>query len=381
MKYISRGVLILCAVAGLSACSRSVDVKIGLVAPMSGSLGQYGKDMEQGAQVALDELMSESFRIDGKKVNFILVTRDDKADRETGKKMAQELVNEGVVAVFGHFNSGVSIEAAPIYAKAGIPQLSPSTNPKYTRMGLKTTFRITADDIQQGASLGRLIAEKLRAKSVFMVDDKTLFGVGLAEEVKKKLDEAGIKPGYESVDGKNASYSYIDLVGKIKAANPDVVFFGGDEGVGLPLLKNMREQGVNALFVAGDAMCDASFIQNIDKVAKGAADQNFYCSIAGVPPSWLAAGISFTQLYNTKYKAQPGTYSTLAYTGMNVFAEAMQTARSTDPKVWLDTLAKGAFDGKIQGTVEFDQKGDVKDGTVVIFESIKGKLTEKRNLM
>lgn len=379
MKQFTRIAVAVLAIGAMVGCSRTVDVKIGVVAPMSGALAQYGKDMAQGAQVAMDELNGEGFRIGGKRANFILVTEDDKADKDAGKAAAKRLIDAGVVGVFGHFNSGVSIAAAPLYSDAKIPQMSVSTNPKYTNLGLKTTFRITANDIQQGATLGQLISDKLKAKSVFMVDDKTMFGVGLADEVKKKLSSASLTPKTESVDGKTVNYT--QLVEQIKESNADVVFFGGDEGVGLPLLKTLREAGSNAIFVAGDAMCDPAFIKAIDAVAKGAADQNFYCTVAGVPPSWLAAGIGFTKLYKDKYNLAPGSYATLAYTGIHVFAQAMQQAKSVDPVVYMPVLAKEPFDGKIQGNVEFDAKGDVKDGTVVIYESIKGKLTEKRNLL
>lgn len=381
MKQIKHIAFAVLAISMLGACTRTIDVKIGVVAPMSGPLGTYGKDMAQGAQVAMDELNAEAFRISGKHANFTLVIEDDKADKAVGVAAAKRLVDANVNAVFGHFNSGVSIEAAPIYAKANIPQMSVSTNPKYTQLGFRTTFRITANDIFQGAALGQLITDKLKAKSVFMVDDKTLFGAGLAAEVRKKIVAASVTLNSESMDAKSKPEEYAAVVGKIKESNTDVVFFGGDEGVGLPLLKALRESGSNALFVVGDAMCDASFIKAVDAVSKGAANQNFYCTIAGVPPSWLSAGISFTQMYKKKYGVAPGSYATLAYTGVHVFAQAMQEAKSIKPGDYMPVLAKGSFDGKIQGMVEFDERGDVKDGTVVIFESINGKLVEKRNLL
>lgn len=358
----------------VSGCSREVTVKIGLIAPMSGELAQYGKDMARGAQVAIDELHGEAFRINNKRANFELVIEDDQAKPEVGKQAAKRLVDKGVVAVFGHFNSGVSIAASQIYADAGIPQLSVSTNPAYTRRGLKTTFRITADDIQQGLVLGRMMSDKLRLKSVFMTDDKTTFGVGLADEVAKVFKAKGSEAPRESLDPKMTDFA--PLMEKIKAANADAVFFGGDEGVGLPLLKALRASGSTAVFIAGDAMCDASFL----KKAAGLADQGFYCTLAGVPPSWLAEGIGFTQAYRAKHKTAPGSYASLAYTGMHVFAQAMQEARSVEPATFLPVMAKGSYDGKIQGIVEFDAKGDIKDGTVVIFEAVKGALTERKSL-
>ncbi|HJU71062.1 MAG TPA: branched-chain amino acid ABC transporter substrate-binding protein [Paucimonas sp.] len=374
MKSIVKIACVVVALNLLAACSRQVNIKIGVVAPMSGALAQYGKDIAHGAEIAAEELNNDYFTINGKRAHFELVMEDDKASPEEGKLAAQRLIDAGVTAIFGHFNSGVSIAAAPLYANAGIPQLSVSTNPKYTRMGLKTAFRITADDIQQGATLGRLISEKLRAKSIYIVDDRTTFGIGLVEEVTKILKSKNLQPPHESVDPKAADYAA--LVQKIKDSKADIVFFGGDEGVGLPLLKAMRKSGIAAKFVVADAMCDPSTVKN----AQGDADSNYYCTIAGVPPSWLSAGIGFTQMYQAKF-GNPGAYSTLAYDGIHVLAQAMQEANSVKPDIYLPIMKQTSFDGKIQGTVEFDGKGDLKDGTVVIYQAINGQLTEQRNLL
>jgi branched-chain amino acid transport system substrate-binding protein len=373
MKQLLRIVTVSAVLLMLGACTRQVTVKIGVVAPMTGPLAQYGKDIANGAQVAVDELNSDHFSINRKRARFELVVEDDKASPEEGKAAAKRLIDAGVAAVFGHFNSGVSIAAAPLYAQAGIPQLSVSTNPQYTRMGLKTAFRITADDIQQGATLARLIGAKLRAKSLYVVDDRTLFGVGIADEV-----ERGVKlkhpPLRESVDGKKADFDA--LAKKILEANTDAVFYGGDEAVGLPLLKALRNAGSTAKFVAADAMCDASML----KGAEGSANSNYYCTVAGVPPSWLSSGIGFMDMYKAKFGA-PGAYSTLSYDGIHILAQAMQEAGSASPETFLPVLAKGSFSGKIQGTIEFDDKGDIKDGTVVIYQSIGGQLLEQRNLL
>lgn len=370
-------VRIACALAALlllGACSRQATVKIGVVAPMSGPLAQYGKDIANGAQIAIDELNSDHFSIQRKRARFELVVEDDKASPEEGKEAAKRLIDAGVVAVFGHFNSGVSIAAAPLYAAAGIPQLSVSTNPKYTRMGHKTAFRITADDIQQGATLARLISEKLRAKSLFVVDDKTTFGIGVADEVERAVKARKLQPPRESIDSKSADYAA--LAQKIKQSNADVVFFGGDEAVGLPLLKALRGAGSMAKFVVADAMCDASTI----KSAAGSANGNYFCTVAGVPPSWLSSGIGFMEMYKSKF-GSPGAYSALSYDGIHILAQAMQQAGSTEPEAYLHVLAKGSFSGKIQGAIEFDDKGDIKDGTVVIYQSIGGQLVEQRNLL
>lgn len=374
MNRLTRLTCMLAAIGLVTACSRQVTVKIGIAAPMSGSLAQYGNDIAHGAQVAVDELNRDLFTIDGKRAHFELVVEDDKGSPEEGKAAAERLVDAGVAAVFGHFNSGVSIAAAPIYAAANIPQMTVSTNPQYTRMGFKTTFRIAADDIQQGAALGHLIHQKLHAKSVFMIDDRTTFGLGLADEVLKALQQGKVETTRASVDEKTADYA--QLTQKIKSANPDVVFFGGDAALGLPLLKAMRKAESTAKFIAGDAMCDATTI----KQAAGAADRDYYCSDTGVPPSWLSAGIEFKQMYQAKY-GEPGSSGSMSYDGIHIFAQAMQRANSVEPKSYLPEMTKESFDGKIQGSVQFDSKGDIKDGTIVIYESVKGQLTEKRNLL
>ncbi|HEY8607048.1 MAG TPA: branched-chain amino acid ABC transporter substrate-binding protein [Noviherbaspirillum sp.] len=364
----------LAAIILLGACSREVTVKIGVAAPMSGPLAQYGKDIANGAQVAVDELNADRFYIDGKRARFELAIEDDKASPEEGVAVAKRLAGAGVSAVFGHFNSGVSIAAAPVYAAAGIPQLSVSTNPKYTRMGLKTTFRITADDIQQGAALANLIRDKLRSKTLYIVDDRTTFGTGIADEVERGVQSKMLQATRLGLDAKGADFT--DVAKKIAASSADTVFFGGDEAAGMPLLVALRAAGSEAKFVVADAMCDNSTVRK----AKGSADNNYYCTIAGVPSSWLSAGIAFSEMYKAKF-GKPGAYSALSYDGIHVLAQAMQEGRSTSPQTFLPTLTKASFSGKIQGGIEFDEKGDIKDGTVVIYQVIGGEMVEQRNLL
>jgi branched-chain amino acid transport system substrate-binding protein len=371
MNLLLRGTYTVLAIGLLAGCNRQIDVKIGMAMPMTGPLAQFGKDSQNGAQVAVDELNADHFTINGRRAHFELVVADDKSDPEAGKQAAQTLIDAKVNAVFGDLNSGVTIPASAIYAKAGIPQMSVSTNPKYTRQGFKTAFRILADDILQGTTLGLLMTDKLRAKSIYIVDDGTPFGVGLAEEVTKVLKAKNIEPPHDSINAKTVDIPA--LIQKIKDSKAEVVFFGGDEGTGLPLIKELRKNDTTIKFVAGDALCDPSTVKH----AEGNLDANFYCTIAGVPPSWLSAGAGFMQMYTTKYGA-PGAYSVPAYDGIHIFAQAMQEANSTDPAVYLPFLAKGSFDGKIQGSVEFDEKGDVKEGTVVTYQAIGGQLTEQR---
>jgi branched-chain amino acid transport system substrate-binding protein len=373
MKRCTGRAAVLVLLGLLGACSRQVTVKIGVAAPMTGTLAQFGKDIAQGATIAVDELNGDQFTIGGRRAHFELVIEDDKSTAAGGKAAAKRLIDAGVAGVFGHFNSDVTIAAAPLYANAGIAQVSASTNPRYTRMGLKTTFRLAADDIEQGTALGRLVAEGLHATSVLVIDDRTTFGIGLADQVMRILKAGNINPPRIGIDREGADYAA--AVRKAGDSNADVIFYGGDEVVGVPLLKALRAAGIAARFVSGDGMCDAWTV----KTAQGAADGNFYCSIAGIPPSWLSGGIGFTDMYTARF-GKPGAYAPVAYDGVHILAQAMQRAGSADPDKYLPEMKAGFFDGKVQGSVEFDAKGDMKDGTIVIYRSIGGQLTEQRNM-
>ncbi|WP_295753824.1 branched-chain amino acid ABC transporter substrate-binding protein [Undibacterium sp.] len=356
----------------VSACSRQVEVKIGILGPMTGDLAANGLSLAQGAQIAVDELNGNKFLIDGKTAHFSLVLEDDKAKPEEASAAAKRLVDAGVAAVYGPANSNLALLTAPVFAKAGIPQMSSATNPKYTRMGLASAFRITADDVEQGATLGRISLDKLHAKKIFLLDDGSTFGSGLMAEVNTMLKAKKAVFSQESI--LPASVNYLELAKKINDSLADVVVYGGNEQAGLAILKALRGAGSSARFVTGDTLCDAEVI----KKAEGNANTAYFCTIAGVSPSWLAAGAAFVEKYKAKH-GDVGTRAPLAYDAVHIFAQAMQKASSSVPAVFLPEMKKSALDGKIQGSVEFDAKGDLKDATVVIFEAVNGKLVEQSN--
>src|ERR1700741_2911177 len=173
---IKLNVVVAAAAALLSGAAMSQDlvVKIGHVGPTSGAIAHLGKDNENGARLAIEELNAKGVTIGGKKAKFELVAEDDAADPKQGPAAAEKLGDQKVNGVIGHLNSGTSIPASKIYADAGIPQISPSaTNPKYTRQGFKTTFRVVADDTQLGGTLGKYAVEKLNGKNIAVIDDRT----------------------------------------------------------------------------------------------------------------------------------------------------------------------------------------------------------------
>src|SRR6201993_2589908 len=174
--------------AAPSAASQTLEIKIGHVAPLTGGIAHLGKDNENGARLAIEEANAAKLKIDGKEAKFTLLAEDDQADPKVGTTVAQKLVDAKVAAVIGHLNSGVSIPASEIYSKAGIPMISGSaTNPQLTERGMKTVFRTVGRDDQQGPAIAAYIANELKAKKVALIDDKTAYGEGLANEVEKTL--------------------------------------------------------------------------------------------------------------------------------------------------------------------------------------------------
>ena len=166
-------------------------VKIGFASPLTGGQASYGKDNQNGALMAIGELNAQNLKIGGKDVKFELMAEDDQADPKMGPLVAQKFVDAKVNGVVGHFNSGVTIPASSVYSTAGIPQLSVSTNVKYTRQGYKTAFRLMADDGKQGKALGEYAVKTLKLKRLAVIDDATAYGQGLADEFAKAVKAAG----------------------------------------------------------------------------------------------------------------------------------------------------------------------------------------------
>jgi branched-chain amino acid transport system substrate-binding protein len=227
-------------------------VKIGHVAPITGDQGHLGKDNENGAQLAIDDLNAEGVTIGGKKIKFELMKEDDQHDPKQAPIVAQRFVDEQVAGVIGHLNSGTTIPASAIYSAAGIPQISPSaTNPIYTNQGFKTAFRVIANDVAQGAALGKFVADNLHAKKVVIIDDQSAYGKGLADEFEKSAKANGVDiVAREAGDDKTTDFSAI--LTKIKGLQPEVVFYGGMDAQAGPLVRQMKKLGITAKALGGD---------------------------------------------------------------------------------------------------------------------------------
>ena len=353
------------ALAAATQVSAQEVVKIGHVGPTSGGIAHLGKDNENGARMAIDELNAKGVSIGGKKVKFELLAEDDGGDPKQGTAAAQKLVDSKVAGVVGHLNSGTSIPASKIYSDAGIPQISPSaTNPKFTRQGFKTTFRVVADDVHLGGTLGRYAAKELKGKSIAVIDDRTAYGQGVADEFEKGVKGAGGKTVAREFTNDKAT-DFTAILTNLKAKKPDIVFFGGMDAVAGPMIRQMKQLGIKAKFMGGDGICSGE----LPKLAGGAMDDGqVVCAEAGGVEGEQKKGMEdFKARFKTKFNADVQIYAPYVFDALNVMVAAMEKAGSSDPAKYLPVLAKTAGYKGVTGNISFDEKGDVKNGALTMF--------------
>jgi len=356
------------AVTGVA--SAQTVVKIGHVGPLTGGIAHLGKDNELGAKLAIEDLNAKGIKLGGQAVKFELLAEDDAADPKQGTSAATKLVDAKVNGVIGHLNSGTTIPASKIYHDAGIPQISPSaTNPKYTQQGFKSAFRVVAHDGQLGGTLGRYAVKDVKAKSIAIIDDRTAYGQGVADEFQKAVKAAGGKiVGREFTNDKATDFNAI--LTKLKGAKPDLVFYGGMDAVAGPMLRQMKQLGINAKFMGGDGICSSELIK---LAGDGMSDGQVICAEAGGVTKDKAAAMT---AWKTRFKEKTGQdvqiYAPYVYDAVMTMAAAMQKADSADPKKYLPELSKISYDG-VTGKIAFDPKGDIKDGALTLYTYKGGK--------
>jgi branched-chain amino acid transport system substrate-binding protein len=368
---IARSIAVSAALATTTGfVSAQTVIKIGHVAPLTGNQAHLGKDNENGARLAIEDLNEKKIKIGGQEVKFELLPEDDGADPKQGTAVAQKLVDAKVAGVIGHLNSGTTIPASKIYFEAGIPQISPSaTNPKYTMQGYKTAFRVVANDGQLGGTLGRYAVKDLKGKAIAIIDDRTAYGQGVADEFEKAVKAAGGKlSGREFTNDKATDFAAI--LTKLKGSKPDVVFFGGMDAVAGPMLRQMKQLGIKAKFLGGDGICTAELAK---LAGEAMGDEQVVCAEAGGVTAKQEKGLEdFKARFKQKYNAEVQIYAPYVYDATMVMAAAMQKANSADPAKYLPELAKISMTG-VTGTIAFDAKGDIKDGTLTLFTYKKGQ--------
>jgi branched-chain amino acid transport system substrate-binding protein len=345
-----------------AAPADGIEVKIGHVAPLTGPIAHLGKDNENGARLALEEINKAGLTIDGKKVVLTLVPEDDAEDPKTATQVAQKLVDAKVAGVVGHLNSGTSIPASRIYSDAGITQISPSaTNPDYTKQGFKTTYRLVATDAQQGPALANYVVNNLKAKTVAIIDDSSQYGKGLADEFEKTVKAAGVKVVTREASNNKAT-DFKAILTKVKGSKPDVIMYGGMDATGGPLTKQAAELGIKAKVVGGDGMCT-------EKLAElaGEAVVNVTCSEAGMALSKMAQGADFQKRYKERFNSDVQIYAPFTYDAVYVLVDSMKRANSTDPAKILAVMPDTKMQGLV-GNIAFDNKGDMKEGVITLYD-------------
>ena len=339
-------------------------VRIGHAAAITGPVAHFGKDSENGARMAIDALNARGATVGGKKVKWQLVGEDDGGDPKQATAVAQKLADARVNGVIGHETSGTTIPASKIYSDAGIPQISASaTNPQYTRQGFATAFRVVANDIQLGQALGRYAVKTMGVKRVAVIDDRTAYGQGLATEFRNGLRQQGVAVvDTEFTNDKATDFSAI--LTRVRASNPDLVFFGGMNAVAGPMLRQMKQLGINARMMGGDGICS----DEMQKLSGGTmADGQVVCAEAGgVEASGKAGMDDFRAAYRKRYGIDVQIIAPYSYDAVMLIAQAMDKAGSTAPANYLPALAAIRYHG-VTGNIAFDTHGDIRDGVITLY--------------
>lgn len=355
-----------------NAYAEDLVVKIGHASPLSGPNAHYGKDTEEGARMAIEELNAKGISIGGRKAKFTLLAEDDAGDPKQGTTVAQKFVDDKVNGVIGHMNSGTTIPASKIYFDAGIPEISPSaTNPKYTQQGFNTAFRVVANDGQLGGTLGRYAVQISKAKNIAVIDDATAYGQGVATEFAKGATGKSAAVTIVSTQHTNdKATDFSAILTTIKAKNPDLIFFGGMDAVGGPMLRQMKTLGIDAKFMGGDGICSSDFAQ---LAGDGLGDGKVVCAEAGGVEESQKAGLDkFKAEFNKKFGHEVVLNAPYAYDAVMAMVDAMQKAGSAEPAKYLPELAKIRHKG-ITGMIAFDKNGDILDGTLTLYTYRHGK--------
>ena len=350
------------------SCTQSKNensILIGHVAPLTGNQAHLGKDNELGFLMAIRDLNKQEIIIDNKPVLFEGLSEDDAADPKQGTAAAQKLIDYQVVGVIGHLNSGTTVPASAMYNRAEIPQISPSaTLPKYTKQGFDHAFRVVANDVQLGGTLGKYSFKTLQLRTVAVIDDRTAYGSGVAKEFQKGFQSAGGKVIANEFTHDKAT-DFFAILTSIKEKNPDFIFFGGMDAVAGPMLRQLKQLDMNMLFFGGDGICTAE----LPRLAGDAlGSKQVFCAEAGglLDDATKRRNLAFRQRFQEENNVDVKLYAPYVYDATMILVEAMKKADSTDPKIFSSQISKVNYLG-VTGPISFDKFGDVKNAALTIF--------------
>ena len=348
--------------AGQASAQEQV-VKIGHSGPLSGANAFAGKDNENGVRLALEELNAKKMVVGGKTLKFELVSEDDQCDAKSGVNVAQKLVDGGVKFVMGPYCSGVTIPASRIYDAGGALVSTVGTNPKVTQNGYKNLYRIIASDTQIGSNMAIYAANVMKVKNVAVIDDRTAFGQGVADEFTKEAKKQGLNVvGQEFTTDK--ATDFMAILTSIKNKKPDAIFYGGLDAQAGPMLRQMEQLGLgNVKYFGGDALCTEKLPELSGKTP---ALKNVTCATGGASVDKMQGGSDWKKRYDAKFPGQFQIYSPYAYDAAMVLADAMKRANSVDPKVFTPFLAKTEYKG-VTANIAFTAKGELTTPAVTLY--------------
>ena len=360
----------LAAVAATSFAQDTQVIKLGHVGPVSGPQAHYGRDNENGARMAVEELNTQNVVINGKKIKWELQAEDDAADPKQGTAAAQKLCDAKVAGVIGHLNSGTTLPASKVYNDCGIPHVTgSSTNPQLMKPGYNTSFRIISNDNALGSALALYATDTLKLKKIAVIDDRTAYGQGVASVFKKAAADKGAEIVAEQFTTDKAT-DFMAILTAIKAKAPDGIFFGGMDPQGGPMLRQLEQLGMsNVKFFGGDGICTAE----LARLSGGAKTLgNVVCAEGGASLAKMPGGEAWKKRYDAKYPGQFQIYSPYTYDATMLLADAMKRANSWDPKVYIPVLLKSNYSG-VTATIAFEPNGELKNPASTLYNYKDGK--------
>jgi branched-chain amino acid transport system substrate-binding protein len=356
------------AIAVATAGAANAQVKIGLGGPITGPSAATGAQMKNGVDQAVEDI-NKAGGILGQKLTASY--GDDASDPKQGVSVANNFSGEGVKFVIGHYNSGVTIPASEVYKENGILEITPaSTNPTVTERNMWNIFRVCGRDDQQGQVAGDYILKHFKGKKIAVVHDKTTYGKGLADEMKKTITKGGMKEVlYEGVNTGEKDYSA--LVSKIKQANPDLIYWGGLYTEGGLIVRQLRDQGVKAPLMGGDGITSDEF------ASVGGPGVEGTLMTYGPDPRNKPQAKKVVEEFRAK-KFEPEAYTLYSYAGVQIIKQAAEQAKSLDPKKVADAMHSGMAFHTVLGDISYDKKGDRTNLDYVMYvwkKNAQGKIT------
>ena len=336
-------------------------VKIGHSGPLSGPNAYAGKDNENGVRLAIEELNAKKIVAGGKTLKFELRSEDDQCDAKTGVSVAQKFVDDGVKFVMGPYCSGVAIPASRVYGDAGVLLSTVGTNPKVTQGGYKNLYRIIASDNQIGSAMAVYAAKVLKVKKVGVIDDRTAFGQGLAEEFTKEAKAQGLKMVRQEFTTDKA-VDFTAILTNLKATQPEAIFFGGYAPQGAPMARQMKQLGISAKLLGGDTLCSPE----MGKLGGDAVNDTVFCAQGGSMLEKAVSGPSFKAKFKKRFNVDADAYAASYYDQLMFIGESMQKANSVDPEKVAAELYKTTYKG-VAASYSYDDKGNLKQAPITVF--------------